>query len=225
MAKVKAGPIWDLRVAADVLEIKNPMEHYGFLELDGTKSQFQRSDWMLRPLSGEQLAYAAADVEFHHVVMDCLIRDLKKTGKLAEFAQKNEIMQKKDRTLNPYVAYKKLLAKARLGEDQKEQLRLLWAAREKLAQEHNIPPTRIIHKMKLVSFVKNSRNISSGNLASGLTLGNRSAQFDTARFVNLYEIARLSGRKPIDHSIWSESNEISTLNPGSKNPSGSSGFK
>jgi ribonuclease D len=63
--------------------------HYTEIELDKSES---RTDWMKRPLTQNQLNYAAADVEHLFNILPILMADIEKAGWLAAAQEESDVM-------------------------------------------------------------------------------------------------------------------------------------
>lgn len=65
------------------------ISHYTDVELDKSES---RTDWMKRPLTQNQLNYAAADVEHLFNILPLLMADIEKSGWLAAVQEESDVM-------------------------------------------------------------------------------------------------------------------------------------
>ena len=118
------------------------------LELDLPKSQ-ARTDWTRRPLSDEQLAYAADDVAFlEHLYLRSL-GDLTEQGKLEWYQQELQSYYDIDKyVIDPQTAYLRLSGGGlKLG--QQYTLKALAEWREETAQKRNIPRSWVIRDDQL----------------------------------------------------------------------------
>jgi ribonuclease D len=117
------------------------------IEVDKTN---QVSNWNNRPLSSDQLSYAATDVLHLHELKDILWQELVQLGRgswLAEECQlleELEIKEQSDRHL-------KLKGSDRLTYYQQHLLKQLFKFRNRLAQEYNKPPAMVIANETLVA--------------------------------------------------------------------------
>src|SRR5690606_29967056 len=82
--QVLPAPLFDTQVAGSMLEhglsvsYQNMVKHY--LDIDIPKGE-TRSDWLQRPLSAQQLEYAALDVAFLHEIHAIQARQLAEAGR------------------------------------------------------------------------------------------------------------------------------------------------
>lgn len=147
--------IFDTQIAA-------AMAGYGFsvgfanltraaLSIDLPKGE-TRSDWLARPLSKSQIAYAAIDVEYLFTVAEHLIDRLTRNERLTWAKGESEAM------IRHYFAnqdasnsYLKVKSAWKLQPRQLYALKALCQWRENLAQDKNLPRNRIIKEPALFS--------------------------------------------------------------------------
>lgn len=144
--------VFDTEIAARLLNYlrtsyANILQVIFNIEVDKTN---QVSNWNTRPLSEDQLTYAATDVLHLHELKDVLWRELVKLGRqewLAEecrLLEELEIKEQSDR-------YLKLKGSDRLTYFQQYLLKKLFSFRNELAQEYNRPPAMVIANETLVA--------------------------------------------------------------------------
>jgi ribonuclease D len=138
-------PVFDLAIAARLLgrpgslaKLLNPGSDGG-----GGKSKFQKANWLKRPLPPEQLEYAAGDVLPLLGLADRLLAEMVERGLLYRFLSANAHVQEKTRARDPYQGYRRLPEFRRFSAEQKRALALLWRAREKYAELHDLPPHNV----------------------------------------------------------------------------------
>lgn len=144
---IKADRVADTAVAAAVLGLPiglgSLLREVLEVELDGDKSAFQRADWQQRPLGPGMANYAAGDVvhlprlwaELHERLEAADRRDWYEQELQATLAQAEE--NRRDWT--------RVKGAGRLSGEQRAILRAVWEARERIAQDHDIAPNRLIH--------------------------------------------------------------------------------
>lgn len=147
--------LFDTRVASAALGCANPglasvlKEHFD-VELD--KSQ-QRSDWSRRPLSEKQVAYARLDTHFLISLMHLLVPQLEERGRLDVVAgecRRVEALEPPERVFNPDEFIRLKGARA-LSPGQMQALRELFRLRERLAEERDVPPFKVLGNDALVA--------------------------------------------------------------------------
>jgi ribonuclease D len=109
----------------------------------GSKSRFQKANWLKRPLPPEQLAYAAGDVLPLLGLADRLLAELAERKLLYRFLSMNAAVQQKTRARDPYQGYRRLPEFRRFSAAQRRALAVLWHAREKYAEAHDLPPHNV----------------------------------------------------------------------------------
>jgi ribonuclease D len=113
------------------------------IELTADKSAFQRADWAARPLSEGMAEYAAGDV----VHLPELWAELE--GRLEAADRRHwydeELAWTLARAVEDTRDWTRVKGSGRLRPDQRAVLRTVWDERERLAQEHDIAPNRLIH--------------------------------------------------------------------------------
>jgi ribonuclease D len=116
----------------------------------------QRSDWGRRPLSRDQLAYAALDTHF----LLPLAREL--SAELAEKGQAEEARREFERTaaaepkerVFDQEGWRRLKGARELDADGKRVLRALWLVREERAKEADRPPFKVLGEPTMVDLAR-----------------------------------------------------------------------
>ena len=136
-------PVFDLAVAARLLG--RPGSLAKLLDPAGAsgKSKFQKANWLRRPLPDEQLEYAAGDVLPLLELADRLLPELVQKGLFYRFLSANARVQEKTRARDPYLGYQRLPEFKRFSPAQRRALAVLWRAREKYAELHDLPPHNV----------------------------------------------------------------------------------
>jgi ribonuclease D len=116
----------------------------------------QRSDWGRRPLSPDQLAYAALDTHYLLPVADELRGELVKQGLIdqteAEF-QRIAAVEPKERVFD-VEGWRRLKGARELDPAGRAVLRALWIAREARASEVDRPPFKVLAEATMVELAR-----------------------------------------------------------------------
>jgi len=113
------------------------------VELDGDKSAFQRADWEQRPLGPGMANYAAGDVVHLPRLWQELQTMLATAGRTDWYDQ--ELVATIDQAAEKRRDWTRVKGSGRLSDHQRTILRSVWEARERVAQEQDIAPNRLIH--------------------------------------------------------------------------------
>ena len=147
--------IFDTQLAARILGWEKvglaPLleEHFGAI----SDKRMQRTDWTTRPLSAQQIAYAAMDTHYLLAMRDLLTERLHEAGRWEEaqeaFAQLAEV-DADDRTPQPRTFWQ---MKVSHSVDLKHSgvLEALWQWREQEAQRLNRPPFKVMSDESLAA--------------------------------------------------------------------------
>ena len=153
--------IFDTQKAASLLDLHYlslgaVIEHFLGRKLDKTK-KLQRSQWEARPLSEEQIDYAARDTEHLIELYRMLKEDLKKRGleKKAEEAFEEEVAsaQWTEKTLDPR-GYRKIRGFNELSRSQKARLKALYELRFQKAKETNTAVFLVLSDKELIDLAR-----------------------------------------------------------------------
>ncbi len=116
----------------------------------------QRSDWGRRPLSPDQLAYAALDTHYLLPLSEGLRAELQEKGlgaqAEAEF-QRIAAVEPRERVFDPE-GWRKLKGARELDPPGKAVLRALWIAREAKASEADRPPFKVLAEQAMVEIAR-----------------------------------------------------------------------
>jgi ribonuclease D len=111
----------------------------------------QRSDWGRRPLSADQLAYAALDTHYLLPVAEELRQELERQG-LAEF-QRIAAVEPRERVFDEE-GWRRLKGARELDAAGRAVLRALWVAREACASEADRPPFKVMAEQAMVEIAR-----------------------------------------------------------------------
>lgn len=116
----------------------------------------QRDDWSRRPLLPEQVTYAATDTHHLLALRDILERKLAEKGRLAWAEEEFELLAATENRERPFDPedYRKLKGGHELWPRQRAVLRALYAIREQVAEELDLPPFRIIHNPVMITLAR-----------------------------------------------------------------------
>jgi ribonuclease D len=118
--------------------------------------EHQRADWGRRPLSRDQLRYAALDTHFLLPLHDILTRGLAEAGTAEEARREFDRIaaaRAHARVFDPE-GWRKLKGSRELDPEGKQLLRALWIAREDLAASIDKPPFKVIPETALVELAR-----------------------------------------------------------------------
>lgn len=143
--------VMDTDVAAKVLNYERSslatvLKEEFDIEID--KSQ-QSSNWNKRPLTEEQLYYAAIDVIYLHQVKEKLVQEVKAVGRMRWLEEENQLLENIEysEAKNPHL---KLRNAFKLNYYQQYILKDLFAFREEMAKKFNKPASFIIPNDALI---------------------------------------------------------------------------
>jgi len=117
---------------------------------------FQRSDWGRRPLTREQIAYAALDTHFLLPLHELLARELAERGALeaarGEFGRIAAV-EPRERVFDPE-GYRRIRDARALDETGRAILRALYVAREARARELDRPPFKVLAEATMIEIAR-----------------------------------------------------------------------
>lgn len=137
------GPIFDSQIAAALLG-QSAQIGYGALvaaRLGATLAKgHTRADWSRRPLSEEQIEYAADDVRYLAPLYINLRDELQRQSRLEWLYQETQQLEREDlHKVEPNLAWRRLKGLDRLRPEQRATAKLLAQWREELAVKHDKP--------------------------------------------------------------------------------------
>lgn len=148
------SPVFDTQIASAALGVGFSMGYQALVDhyLDITLPKDQtRSDWLTRPLSHDQLDYAALDVIHLREVYERQIDELDGTPKLQWIEDESAELGKDIPTLiDPESCYKKMKGLWQLNRKQLNVLKALCAWHEVTARKENVPRNRVVEQKSLM---------------------------------------------------------------------------
>lgn len=194
------GPIFDTQIAAPLLGFQeNPgyaMLVSSFLNINLSKAH-TRADWTERPLSQDQIQYAADDVIYLCKIYTIMCEQLEKLGRLnwleSDFALLNnpELYQ-----LSPENAWLKIRGKNKLTGRQLSILQALSEWRERTAQAENKPRNWLFPDDMLLELGK-LQPVTTSDLAKIRNINERSVNRYGKVICELIDAARQRPPKPL----------------------------
>lgn len=195
------GPIFDTQIAAPLLGFQeNPgyaMLVSSFLNINLNKAH-TRTDWTTRPLSEDQIQYAADDVIYLCKIYTIMCDQLEKLGRLSwldsDFALLNdpELYQ-----LSPENAWLKVRGKNKLTGRQLSILQTLCEWREQTAQAENKPRNWLFPDDMLLELAK-LQPITPSDLAKIRNINERNVNRYGKVLCELIDVARQRPPKPLN---------------------------
>ncbi|QPK61533.1 ribonuclease D [Methylomonas sp. LL1] len=195
------GPIFDTQIAAPLLGFQeNPgyaMLVSSFLNINLNKAH-TRTDWSARPLSEDQIEYAADDVIYLCKIYTMMCEQLEKLGRLnwldSDFALLNnsELYQ-----LSPENAWLKIRGKNKLTGRQLSILQALSEWREQTAQTENKPRNWLFPDDMLLELAK-LQPVTLTDLAKIRNINERSVNRYGKVLCELIDAARQRPPKPLN---------------------------
>lgn len=193
-------PIFDTQIAAPLLGFQeNPgyaMLVSSFLNINLSKAH-TRADWSERPLSPDQIQYAADDVIYLCKIYTIMCEQLEKLGRLnwleSDFALLNnpELYQ-----LSPENAWLKIRGKNKLTGRQLSILQTLSEWRERTAQTENKPRNWLLPDDMLLELGK-LQPVTTADLAKVRNINERSVNRHGKVICELIDAARQRPPKPL----------------------------
>jgi ribonuclease D len=165
-------PVFDTQIAAACIGLKPQV---GYAELVKTllnvtipKGQ-TRTDWSKRPLTREQLEYAADDVLYLGEVADRLMQRLRELGREHWVAE--DCLALEDKQLyepDPALAWVRLRGLAQLAPASRGRAKTIAVWREKLARIRDLPRAWILSDAAIFSIAQGGENPLNDSLAASL---------------------------------------------------------
>ncbi len=119
----------------------------------GSKKKNQRTNWMTRPLSEDQIQYALDDVAHLFALKKILEEEVREKGLAGEVAEKMKSAGQKTRG-EERPPWSKVSSWKYLSTREKVYHKHFFLARDGLAQQYNVPAVRIMDKHLLLKMAK-----------------------------------------------------------------------
>lgn len=116
----------------------------------------QRSDWARRPLTPEQVAYAALDTHFLLPLHDLLSSELDSRGSMVEARKEFDriaSVSPREKVFDPE-GWRRLQGARELDPAGREVLRALWLAREAQARRVDRPPFKVLGEPAMIELAR-----------------------------------------------------------------------
>ena len=126
----------------------------------------QYTEWLRRPLSETQIAYALDDVRYLQSLWRHMERDLEQRGRLGWVDEEcDRLARTADRRPAPEDAYRRVKSWTRLRRSALGALRGAAGWREQEAQRRNVPPARVLADRPLLEFARSGASSRQDLLA------------------------------------------------------------
>jgi ribonuclease D len=147
-------PVRDIALAQKMLgKTVNISEHIGIGKQ--AKDNYQRANWLKRPLTPDLIQYAVNDVLHLLRVQNDLEEELREKGLFEQFLNTSRDMPKKNYIVDQYEQYKeKFPGFERLRADKQRLAGILWAFREMIGEHFDCPVGYIIPKAAMNEIIK-----------------------------------------------------------------------
>jgi ribonuclease D len=195
------GPVFDTQIAAPLLGFQeNPgyaMLVSSFLNVNLNKAH-TRTDWSERPLSADQIQYAADDVIYLCKIYTLMCAQLEKLGRSDWLTSDFELLYNPELyQLSPENAWLKIRGKNKLTGKQLSIMQALTEWRERTAQQENKPRSWLIQDELLLELAK-LQPLTLAELAKIRNINERSVNRYGKVICELIDAARQRPPKPLD---------------------------
>lgn len=155
---VMPGPLFDTQIAASFLGEADQIAYASILkhrlDIEIEKDQ-TRTNWLQRPLSSAQLAYAEADVLYLFALYEQLVDELDSLGRLEWVASESQSLADKTRQgFAPELAWQRINSIPHLAPEQQKIAIALANWRERRAQTRDLPREWVLKKQVLTNLAK-----------------------------------------------------------------------
>jgi ribonuclease D len=171
-AKHVMSPVFDTQIAAGCIGLKPQVGYAELVKtlLDVTVPKGQtRTDWSKRPLTRDQLDYAADDVLYLGDIAELLLRRLKELGREPWVLE--DCLALEDRQLyepDPAQAWVRLRGLAQLPPETRGRAKAIAVWREKIARGRDLPRSWILDDAAIFSIAQGGPNPLNDSLAASL---------------------------------------------------------
>lgn len=190
------GPVFDTQIGAAFLghgysiSYQNLVRELTGIEVDKGET---RSDWLRRPLSDQQLHYAALDVAYLPAIHARMVDQLQRRGHLRNLLEEGEQMRAQAALTEDETEWQTLYlnmgAAWRLDRDQLAVLRALSRWREHEARRLNIPRPWVARDSDLILLAQRGPD-SREEIESLADLGRSARDLDPGRLLDLMDKGR-----------------------------------
>jgi ribonuclease D len=195
------GPIFDTQIAAPLLGFQeNPgyaMLVSSFLNVNLNKAH-TRTDWSIRPLSEDQIQYAADDVIYLCKIYRIMCEQLEKLGRSDWLESDFELLKDPELyQLSPENAWFKIRGKNKLTGRQLSIMQSLTEWRERTAQQENKPRSWLLQDDLLLELAK-LQPVTVAELAKIRNITDRTVNRYGKVLCELVDVARQQLPKPLN---------------------------
>ncbi len=154
--KIKVENVYDIQALATTLGIKGGLsilcEKLLNVEFSfGNKKKLQKTNWLIRPLSNQQIDYALSDVQYLIQLRKILEKDVKEK-KLSTTARTN--LDKACAVKEQKPSWTKLCQWKKLSKLQQQNIKEYFLARDVVACQYNVPAHFVLEKPTLINLGK-----------------------------------------------------------------------
>ena len=189
---VLPAPLYDTQIAAAILGDGFSLSYQVLIDLELgvhlAKDQ-TRSDWLARPLTGEQLQYAAQDVFY---LVQAWEKQRRRLGERAAWVQEEcANFPTPPSAADPAEAYLRIKGAGKLDADELHVLCVAASWRESFARERDVPRSRVAEDTSLIAV---ARGADSRGALSKAGMHPRSLRKYSADLLEMARAARRAGR-------------------------------
>jgi ribonuclease D len=194
------GPIFDTQIAAPLLGFQeNPgyaMLVSSFLNINLNKAH-TRTDWSIRPLSEDQIQYAADDVIYLCKIYTLMCTQLEKLGRRDWLNSDFDLLNNSELyQISPENAWLKIRGKNKLTGKQLSIMQTLTEWRERTAQQENKPRNWLLQDEFLLELAK-LQPVTLAELAKIRNMSERTISRYGKVLCELIAVARQNPPKPL----------------------------
>lgn len=155
-------PILDIAIAQKLLGLKINLAEYIGIEKE-KKDQYQRANWLRRPIRSDLLEYAVNDVLYLLDINEKFEIELKKKNLYGDYIERSAMVSDKNFIVNQYQQYReKFPGFKRLSKEKKELGKTVWIFRELLGEHYNCPSGYIFSRKSMNDIINNREGILAG---------------------------------------------------------------
>ena len=153
--------IYDLQISSHLLGYGKPsLKAFIISILQKKEEDFldcQTSDWNIRPLTKDQVNYAADDVRYLILLKKKISEEIKLRNLSSFIKIRNKALEdmRFNDPISPYFKVKNYQSLNKIG---KKYMQKFYKVRDEIAQERNLPPYKIVSNDRLIQLSKNPPN-------------------------------------------------------------------